>query len=156
MNLIKPYIIRDTREKTGKGWDFTSSQYFSGTKNKKLETGDYSIEGFEGLLTIERKGSLVEFANNLLQDRFEKELERMVSIPYRYIILEFDLDEVMGYPFNQKLPKRVKMGIKIRGPYILRKIIEYQQQYGVYIIMSGSHGKETAMAILKNVLRTKN
>ena len=153
---MKPYIIRDTREKTDKGWQFTSSEHFAGTKQKKLDTGDYSIEGLEGIVSIERKGSLVEFANNLLQDRFEKELERMTSIPYRYIILEFDLDEVMGYPFNQKLPKRVKMGIKIRGSYILRKIIEYQHKYGVYIIMSGSHGKETAMAILKNVLRTTN
>jgi len=152
---MKPFIIRDTREKDGKGWEFTSSEHFAGTKKKKLDTGDYSIEGLENILVIERKGSLVEFANNIMQDRFDKELERIQSFPFRYIILEFDMDEVMGYPFNQKLPKRVKMGIKIRGSYILRKIIEYQEKYGVYIIMSGSHGKETAMAILKNVLRTQ-
>ena len=148
-------ILYDSREKHPYSSFCDKFGNYLECRKVKLDTGDYSIEGLENILVIERKGSLVEFANNIMQDRFDKELERIQSFPFRYIILEFDMDEVMGYPFNQKLPKRVKMGIKIRGSYILRKIIEYQEKYGVYIIMSGSHGKETAMAILKNVLRTQ-
>ena len=51
-------IIIDTREQ--QPWTF---EHYT-TANRKLDTGDYSVEGLENLLAIERKKSINEIANN--------------------------------------------------------------------------------------------
>ena len=58
-------IIVDTREQTP--WEFG----FHNTAKRKLDTGDYSMEGYESLFTIERKRSVSEIANNLSENRFK-------------------------------------------------------------------------------------
>jgi ERCC4-type nuclease len=54
-------IIVDTREQ--KPWSFENYT----TAIRKLDTGDYSIEGLEHLLCIERKRSVSEIANKIMQ-----------------------------------------------------------------------------------------
>lgn len=54
MNLNDFTIIIDTREQ--QPWEF---EHYS-TASRKLDTGDYSIEGLENLFTIERKKALVK------------------------------------------------------------------------------------------------
>src|SRR6185436_14343497 len=98
-------VVRDTREKEGQGWHFPYSPRCAGTVIKKLDEGDYSLLGFEKLVTIERKGSVTEFCANLTQDRFivpfdpskpasdQSEIVRLESIQWPYILLEFEVDE---------------------------------------------------------------
>ena len=52
-------IIIDTREQ--QPWSF--EDYV--VANKKLDTGDYSIEGLQDVFAIERKKSINEIANNI-------------------------------------------------------------------------------------------
>ena len=84
-------VIRDTREHKNKGWYFKESEFCQGMVEKKLDTGDYSIEGLEDVLCIERKASVSEIAANLVDKRFDRELDRMESFKYRFLILEFSL-----------------------------------------------------------------
>ena len=68
-------VIKDTREQ--EGWFFTQTTACDGMVREKLDTGDYSLRGYEELLAIERKGKISEFARNIVENRFERELERL-------------------------------------------------------------------------------
>jgi ERCC4-type nuclease len=148
--MAKYTILRDTREKEGKGWTFSPSTNCAGTEIRKLDTGDYTIEGAEDLLCIERKGAISEFARNITQKRFDKELLRMQEFKYPFLLLEFGMPDVMLFP-EGAMPKYLQVKCRIGGRFILRKIIEYQIQYGVHIIMCDSHGQEIAKGICERV-----
>lgn len=59
------------------------------SKRGTLSTGDYSIEGYENLITVEVK-ALSDFVGCCThsRDRFERELVRMREYPYRAIVVK--------------------------------------------------------------------
>lgn len=59
------------------------------TKTVNLDTGDYSIESYERLITIERK-SLSDLVKTVIHDwlRFSRELRRMAAMDYAAIVVE--------------------------------------------------------------------
>jgi hypothetical protein len=148
--MTKPIIVRDTREK--QGWVFEESNDVGGTAVSKLDTGDYSIKGLESVFLIERKQSVQEIANNIQEDRFDRELERLALIPHPFIICEFNVSDIMTYPFSAKLSPHVKAKIKVRGPFILKKLNEYMVNFpALSILYCGKHGKETALSLIKRI-----
>ena len=76
-------IIVDTREQ--QPWIFDNYA----KAHKKLDTGDYSVEGLEHLLTIERKKSSSEFATNIVESRFKDVVMRLSQFKYSFLLLEF-------------------------------------------------------------------
>jgi len=141
-------IVRDTREKVGY-WEFEDFEM----SIKKLDTGDYSIVGLEDILCIERKKSITEFCGNITQARFTRELERMEKYPYRFLILEFDVDDVMRYPIGSSIPKWKWAQLKITGKFIMSAISNIQIKHGVNVIFAGGpdNAKVCAMNIMKRV-----
>lgn len=92
--------IIDTREQLPLDLRWRSGECLKSIR-RKLDTGDYSIEGFEDRLTVERK-SVPDLVGCIGKgrDRFERELERMLKIPSRCVVVEghwADL-EVGNYP----------------------------------------------------------
>lgn len=150
MAKSKFLVIRDTREK--KGWTFGSSDVCYGTKLEALKTGDYSISGLENVFTIERKGSILEFAQNILEKRFEDELDRMDGFPYAYLVLEFTMDDIMNFPNGLKLPPRLKRKICITSSFILKKLMEIMVNHKVKVILCGRHGSNVATSIFKRMI----
>lgn len=67
----KPAIIRDTREQQGYDWRDRE------VEERKLNYGDYALEGYEDLAVVERKNP-DDFLNSIThdRDRFERELWR--------------------------------------------------------------------------------
>ncbi len=124
LNMIN--IIVDTREKTP--WTFSRFQKIK-TISRKLDTGDYSIVGFEDTLCVERKRSVSELAQNVTQERFDRVLERMSEFPHSYLLFEFTQEEVAKFPKGSKLPWKVRRRIRTRGPFILKRLAEIQEQY---------------------------
>ena len=62
--MIPKYkVIKDTREQDG--WFFSPYDKCSGMEVGTLNTGDYTLEGFEDVVCIERKASVSEVAMNL-------------------------------------------------------------------------------------------
>lgn len=118
-------IIIDTREQ--KAWTFDDIEVI----NTKLDTGDYSIEGFADQIVIERKSSVSELAMNIVSKRFWNELERMKDIKYRIIICEFTEEDVATYP--SKMPKYLRSRIRVRGKFILSKIREIEKEYKIKV-----------------------
>lgn len=140
-------IIVDTREQ--KPWTFASCN----TVKKKLDTGDYSIEGLENLLCIERKNSVSEIANNISEPRFKEELDRMGQYLYKFIILEFSLQDVLNYPRGSNVPPRIWSKIKIRPPYILKFLTELQTKHNIHVLFcdNPTAAAEMAFSIIKRV-----
>lgn len=141
-------VIIDTREKYP--WHFTSS-YILGTETRALNTGDYTVEGLEDVLCIERKRNVNEIANNITTKRFANVLERMKDFPHKYIMLESSIQKVIEYPFLEDLPKSIISKIKLRGPYLLKCLNRIQVRYGVHIVYCGN--ADNAVWIATNIMR---
>ena len=146
-------VIRDTREKPDHGWFWDASSTCGGTTVAKLNEGDYSIDGYQHLVAIERKGSVSELAANVTQDRFYRELERLRAIKYVWLLLEFDVEDLYQYPVGSDVPKYKWKKIRIRGPYIMKCLTEIQINYpNINVVFCGSHGKEIASNIFKRIV----
>lgn len=133
-------IIIDTREQ--QPWEFVHQA----KANKKLNTGDYSIEGLENIIVIERKKSVSEIATNILESRFKDVLERLNAIPYKFILLEFDLHDVFRYPEGSNIPKSQWKKIRISPTFILKHITDWQIIYNIPTIFCGSSHNAEKMA----------
>jgi ERCC4-type nuclease len=144
-------IIQDTREKSP--LKFPSDISYSRILQKKLDTGDYAVEGLENLCAIDRKGSVNELATNLHEDRFPDVIERISRCKYKFLILEFSLDDVLQYPVGSDVPRRLWSKIKISGKYILKCLTEFQIKYGINIVFCGdtSNAALYVLSILKRI-----
>ena len=158
MTKSKPYtIIKDTREQEGYTFESSSSRYHTcdGMVDQKLDTGDYSILGMEDKLCIERKASVVELANNVGHDqtRFLKEIERMKSFPYKFLILEFSLSDLMDYPNGTNIPEDDWSKLKVTNKFMLKMIMEFQLYHDIHVIFCDSkkNAKWAVLSIIKRV-----
>ena len=90
------------------------------TTRKAMKTGDYSIEGLEDRVAIERK-SLEDLFGCVGGDRnrFEKQLSRLNEMEFGAMVIEADWQRVLrGLPQSQLKPKTV-----------LRSVIAWQMNY---------------------------
>jgi hypothetical protein len=143
-------ICRDSREQ--QGWIFNSSANCTGTIVKGLKTGDYTLIGYESILCVVRKGSLREFAGNIIQARFDRELERMESFALSFLILEFSMDDIMRWPISSGLPPYLRTKIKINKYFILKRLLEIETDYKTKVILAGPYGKEVATNVFKRTI----
>ena len=122
-----------------------------------MHTGDYTLRGYESVLTIERKGGIAEFARNIHEERFERELERMAQFKYAYVILEFTMRDVLSYPVGSGIPRNKWKFLRFRGPYILKRITEIMVKYpSIQLLFCGDAGKEVAASIFKRIIEDTN
>lgn len=140
-------IVRDSREQTG--WHYDNCVVAA------LKTGDYSIKGHEDTIIVERKASVAELAKNVLEDRFERELERLSVFKHAFIVCEFTLEEVFGYPYSTSLPASVKRKIRIRGSFLFKKITEWQIKYRVHFIFAGTSAKSYVKSLFNTFLQAQ-
>lgn len=140
-------IVVDTREQTP--WEFG----FHNTAKRKLDTGDYSMEGFESLFTIERKRSVSEIANNLSESRFKDVLERLGQIPHSFMIMEFSIDEVYQFPVGSDVPKKMWDKLRISGNYIVKCLLEAQLNYNIHVLFcdDAENAERVAVSLMKRI-----
>jgi ERCC4-type nuclease len=129
---VAPFtIVVDTREQTP--WLFDSiaadaSQTGGESgcivvpiKSGTLASGDYSIEGHEAEIAVERK-SLVDLFGTIGggRDRFIRELERLAEMQFASVIAEAELSTILTSPprHTQTTPKT-----------ILRSVLAWMQRY---------------------------
>ena len=141
-------VIIDSREQ--QPFEFTSSK-IDETICTKLDTGDYSVEGFEDKLAIERKASVSEFYQNVTQDRFWREMERLQKYKYKFIIFEFSVSEVEMFPHGSDLPKAVRNRLKISSAYLMKCIARLQVQYGINVIFG--ENRDNSVYLVTNIMK---
>lgn len=147
-------IIKDTREQTP--WAFGELE----TVTRKLDSGDYTLQGFEKTLCIERKKSVAEIALNVGSDRirFNKELERMKEFEHAYLICEFSINDIMKYPVGSDIPMAMRKHVRMSGKYIFKILSSYEELYGIEVIYAGSRWNaiEEAVRIFKSLTELDN
>ena len=134
-------VIIDTREQHP--WQFETIE----KTIAKLDTGDYSLKGFENLFCIERKGSVSEFANNITEKRYVDVVERLSNVKYSFLLLEFDLYDLLRYPEGSNVPKRIRDKIRITPKFLLKKINELQIMHNIKVIFCGDPISAEIMAL---------
>lgn len=94
-----PSIIIDTREQ--KPYKFYGQQVI----RKKLNTGDYSVEGYEDLFAVERK-SLPDYIQSISHERkrFEREIQRATDMEFFEVIIEASEQEVRDGDYYANVP----------------------------------------------------
>ena len=175
--MIPKYkVIKDTREQDG--WFFSPYDKCSGMDVGTLNTGDYTLEGFEDVVCIERKASVSEIAMNLGKKKsaFYKEMDRMRDFHFRYILLEFSASDLIDYPISLlksdedkdlytryknkeiSLPKFKRFQVveqtKITGRYLLKALMEISIHYDVNIMFCDN--KHNAFMICNSIFKRLN
>ena len=147
-------VVRDTREKIGYGWHFEKHDAdrrppnCDGTVTRKLDTGDYSLAGYEDILSIERKEDFSELWTNLSdRKRIEAEMERMAGIKHAYIFVESHIT-----PDHFKLsPPQYTKGVP--GKALIRWIMSLGVRYDVKVMFVGQCGQWIAQMVFEEVVR---
>lgn len=142
-------IIVDTREQ--KPWAFDNHA----KANTKLDTGDYSIEGLENIVAIERKRNVAEFANNITESRFIDVVDRLSKIPHAFILFEFNMDQVMNYPIGSDIPKRLWNKIRISPSFLIKNIIDLQLNHNIKVVFCGnsSNAEKFALSLMRRIYK---
>jgi ERCC4-type nuclease len=144
-------VIVDTREQ--QPWSVGTSSDVEDIIVRKLDTGDYSIEGLEDKLCIERKKSVSELATNVSEKRFWAEMERMAKYKWRYLVLEFGIEDIAMFPVGSTIPQHKHHKVRIKGPYIMKCISKIQVDYNIDVIFAGDmdNARWVATNIMKRV-----
>lgn len=147
-------VIKDTREQNG--WFFSPYDKCQGMEVKTLHTGDYTIEGFEDVVCVERKGCVSEIAMNLgkKKNAFQAEMQRMKDYEFSFLICEFDMDDILKYPEGSSVPKSLRDKVKVTGKYILKCLMEFQVYYDTKIMLCGN--KNNAFLVCNSLFKRLN
>jgi hypothetical protein len=147
-------VIQDTREQ--EGWFFSEYDKCDGMEIGTMNTGDYTLKGFEDVVCVERKASTCEIALNLGKKKqaFQNEMERMKDYPFSFIICEFDMADVLAFPENSRVPKSSRKYVKVTGKYLLKTIMELEIWYDTKIIFCGN--RENAFRVTNSLFKRLN
>lgn len=147
-------VIKDTREQDG--WFFSKYDKCAGMDVGTLHTGDYTLEGFEDVVCIERKACASEIAMNLGKKKgaFNAEMERMKDFPFSFLVCEFDMEDVLKYPEGSRVPNKLRSKVRVTGKYLLKCLLEFQIWYDTKIIFCGN--KNNAFLVCNSIFKRLN
>lgn len=147
-------VIKDTREQ--EGYFFKEYNTCAGMIEQKLDTGDYSIQGLEDKICIERKGCVEELAINLGQKKyaFLEEIDRMTKFPHKFLVLEFSLEDLAKFPDETRIPNKNLSSVKITGKYMLKCLFEFQLYNDIHILFCGN--KYNAFLAVSSIFKRIN
>lgn len=152
--LPKYTCVRDSREqKRGNGWTFPASDRCDGTIIGTMKTGDYTLVGYEHLFTIERKACTSEFATNIFEKRFHRELDRMDSFEHPYLFLEFTAEDIVRFPEGSGIPRTKWPELRVTPQLMMAKLHEIQIAHPtISILLVGKRGREVASSLFKRIV----
>jgi ERCC4-type nuclease len=99
--IPKPVVLIDTRERA----PFHFSRFpnwIAGESRQKIDAGDYSIQGMENVLSLERK-SLSDLITTLIQQRsrFFKMCEKLAQYRWRALLVEASYEDIKS-PYDEE------------------------------------------------------
>lgn len=128
-------IYYDDREKVGR-YRFNSEKFTF--EKKHMETGDYTIDGFEEFFCIERKSGLQEFIQNISGKKkwkFHIFLKRLSLVPVKCIIVGESLCNVV------RRLKQMNYG-QLQPKDVYYWVGQIMFKYKIPILFYGGKGKE--------------
>ncbi len=126
------HIIRDDREKNPWDQGFFGSEFTVTTQ--RLRTGDYTIEGMEEFVAVEKKASWEEIASDVgrktYRAGFIKSLRRLGKFPVRCMIICDDISKVRRAQFYRS---------QITSGTIVNWLINITMEYGIPLYCIGKN-----------------
>jgi len=108
IRIPRPVVVIDSQEHMGYKFErFTN--WFSGTIRKRLPVGDYTLQGMEEEVIVERK-TVPDLVNSIIQERndFIKKCERLSTFKKSCLVVEESLSNVKTpYEDSQAHPNAV-------------------------------------------------
>ncbi len=103
----KPVIIVDSREQRRYSFSNRVTHLI-----QALPAGDYSLQGFESRVTIERK-SLDDLVNTVVheRERFERELAELKGYWWAWIVVEGSWEMMVNENYRSRITPQSLMGI---------------------------------------------
>lgn len=151
-------LIVDTREQNPFDLEYLTALHGEdcGVVRKKLSCGDYSVEGLQQHISIERKASTGELYNNLgskkARDRFHREMERMDLIDRAFIICEFPSTHLHTFPENSEIPTSKRQYLRMSAKFFRKLVYEVSEKFDVEYIFCNDRAeaeKKTFELLLK-------
>ena len=134
-------VVIDTREQL--------PYEFEDSITRTLQTGDYSLFGYEDQITVERKTKADAYGTiGKGRTRFIKELERLREIDYSAIVVEASLTNFVEPPrFSQLNPKSA-----------INSLLAWSIRYGVHIYFADNRvmGNLLTLRILERYWKKLN
>ena len=138
-------IVIDSREKYP--FTFRKGGLIEGSIVKKLNVGDYSIEGYEKNVAIERKSPQDLFQTlGKGHKRFKREIQRAINYDYFVIVVET--------PFHTIINKEFEGAhyCNMRGDVIIQILFTLKVKYGVDVIFCNNRSEATS--IVRNLFKS--
>ena len=153
---LKIHVIQDSKEKNPLQFDFYDG--CSGQSVRGLKTGDYTAQGYEDIVVVERKCSTGELSQNLgiKYKQFKAEFERMESVPFRYLVCEFPREYLYTFPENSTIPKKMWSKLRINPKFMRKRLYELCEDHGVEAIFCSSREEAefTTFRLIYNAVET--
>jgi DNA excision repair protein ERCC-4 len=116
-----------------------------------LPSGDYSLEGFENRVAVERK-SLGDLFSTLggSRDRFQRELARLAEMEHAAVVIEAEWSTIYRTP-----PERSQLPPK----NVLRSVIAWQQRFPSihwHFVPGRAFAERLTFRILERFWKTRN
>lgn len=127
----KPVVIIDSREQTP--FSFAQfSNWIASTEVKALPTADYSVQGMQDLIALERK-SLADAVGSVLQnrERFLRECERLANYKHKAILIEASFTDM-------KTPYRFTQDVRAHPNGVVGTLDAIEARYGIPIIYTST------------------
>ena len=140
-NSVMPRIVVDTREQ--------QPYAFENSIQKGLKAGDYSLEGFEDSVAVERKSKADAYSSlGVGRERFKREFERLSKYPFAAVVIECSLEDFLNPPPLSKMnPKSA-----------IESLNSWSIEFGVHVKFAGTRelGMDTTQSYLRHFLRLYN
>jgi len=95
--IPKPVVLVDTREQTPLPLYANHPNWIGGERRVTLKTGDYTVEGMESLLSLERKNLADVVACTVAhRERFIAACGRLARFRWKAILVEATLEDIKG------------------------------------------------------------
>jgi ERCC4-type nuclease len=95
--IPKPIVLVDTREKEPFPLFLNHPNWIGGERRVALKTGDYTVEGMESLLSLERKNLADLVACTVTyRKRFLAACGRLARLRWKAILVEATLEDIKG------------------------------------------------------------
>jgi hypothetical protein len=133
-------ILIDTREQKPffEVAPYLSTGEYMKTEFRKLDAGDYSIEGMEHILAIERKSTSGELYGNLaktsMKERFYRELDKLSKIQKAIILCEFPESHIFSFPNDSGIPECKKKYIRGGSGFFRKLLHEVMDNYDIEFV----------------------
>ena len=103
--IPKPMVLVDTREQRAFPLAESHPNWIGGEKRVKLAAGDYSIEGMQDILSLERKTLADAIGSTMAgRARFIRSCERLAAYRWKAIIIEATYEDMKtAYTLNDDL-----------------------------------------------------